>query len=85
MTLRLAYFAWVRDLMGVADENVALPVDVVTVASLVQWLAARDDRGRQAFADPDRIRAAVDGEMAPPDTPIAGAAEVALFPPVTGG
>lgn len=85
MTLRLAYFAWVRELMGVAEEGVELPAEVATIADLIRWLAARDGRGASAFARPDRIRAAIDGVMAVPGMAIAGADEVALFPPVTGG
>lgn len=85
MTLRIAYFAWVRELMGVAGESVATPAEVATVADLIGWLAVRDERGGQAFVEPGRIRAAIDGVMAVPGTKIAGAGEVTFFPPVTGG
>lgn len=81
----IAYFAWVRERMGVAEERLALPAGVADVAALVAWLAARDERGARAFAEPARIRAAVDGVMAGPDAPLANVREVALFPPVTGG
>ncbi|WP_200879059.1 molybdopterin converting factor subunit 1 [Sphingopyxis sp. MWB1] len=83
--LRLCYFAWVREAMGVAEEELRLPDDVATVGALIGWLAGRDARGGQAFAEPARIRAAVDGEMVGADHRLAGAGEVALFPPVTGG
>ena len=53
------------------------------MADLVGWLAARDARGALAFAEPARIRGAIDGVMAPPDAVLGR--EVALFPPVTGG
>ncbi len=85
MALEIAYFAWVRERMGVADETVDLPASVTNVSSLVAWLAARDARGQGAFAEPHRIRAAIDGVMMGPDAPLVGAKEVALFPPVTGG
>ena len=85
MALNLAYFAWVRERMGVADETVDLPTDVADVGALVAWLAARDARGMVTFAEPHRIRAAIDGVMMGPDAPLSGAKEVALFPPVTGG
>lgn len=81
----LSYFAWVREGMGRDGEAVALPSDVATVADLIGWLAARDAAGASVFADAARIRAAVDGEMALPDTAIGTAREIALFPPVTGG
>ena len=85
MSLEIAYFAWVRERMGVADETVDLPASVADVGALVAWLAARDARGKIAFAEPHRIRAAIDGVMMGPDAPLSGAKEVALFPPVTGG
>jgi sulfur-carrier protein len=84
-TVTLAYFAWVRERMGCDSENIELPDDVVTIAELIGWLAARDAYGAAAFGDPSRIRAARDGEMASPHFTIDGAREIALFPPVTGG
>ncbi len=85
MALNIAYFAWVRERMGMAEEVIQLPADVTNLAALLAWLAARDDRGARAFAEPHRIRAAIDGVMMGPDAPLSGAREVALFPPVTGG
>ena len=85
MALTLSYFAWVRERMGIADEAVALPDDVRTVADLIAWLAARDGAGALAFAEPARIRAAIDGHMAGPGAVVPRGGEVALFPPVTGG
>ncbi|WP_422060937.1 MoaD/ThiS family protein [Sphingopyxis sp.] len=83
MTLTISYFAWVRERMGIADEAIDLPVDVATVADLVAWLAARDERGALAFAEAGRIRAAIGGTMVGPDAALGD--EIALFPPVTGG
>ena len=83
--LRISYFAWVRERMGTGEESVALPDDVRTVADLILWLAARDDAGARTFAEPMRIRAAVDGHMAGPGAVVPRSGEVALFPPVTGG
>jgi molybdopterin synthase sulfur carrier subunit len=85
MALNIAYFAWVRERMGIADETVDLPTSVTDVGALVAWLGARDARGQIAFAEPHRIRAAIDGVMMGPGAPLSGAKEVALFPPVTGG
>lgn len=83
--LTLSYFAWVREAMGVASETVTVPADIATVGDLVAWLARRDAAGAAAFADPARIRAAVDNAMVGLEAPLAAAREVALFPPVTGG
>lgn len=83
--MRVLYFAWVRERIGVGQEDVSLPAEVGTVAGLIEWLAARSAGHAAAFADPARLRAAVDQAFVPLDTAIAGAREVAIFPPVTGG
>jgi molybdopterin synthase sulfur carrier subunit len=83
--MRVLYFAWVRERIGVAEEEVAPPVAVSTVAELVDWLAARSSRHAEAFAERARLRAAVDQAFVALDAPLKGAHEVAIFPPVTGG
>ena len=83
--MRVLYFAWVRERVGVDEEEVTPPAEVTTVAALVDWLAARSPRHAEAFADRTRLRAAVDQAFVPLDAPLAGAREVAIFPPVTGG
>ncbi|KQM85270.1 molybdopterin synthase sulfur carrier subunit [Sphingomonas sp. Leaf23] len=85
MTVELLYFAWVRERVGMAGERVDPPAEVVTVADLVDWLAGQGEGHAAAFADRQRLRAAVDQAFVPLDTPIADAREIALFPPVTGG
>jgi len=85
MAIEMLYFAWVREGMGRAHEVVTPPAQVADVAALVDWLAARDATSRAALADRGRLRAAVDQAFVGMDAPIAGAREVALFPPVTGG
>ena len=83
--VRLLYFAWVRERIGKDGEAVDPPADVMDVAGLIAWLAERGGGYAEAFAEPERLRAAVDQLFAPLDTPISGAVEIALFPPVTGG
>lgn len=85
MTLTILYFAWVRERIGLAEELVTLPDHVATVADLVAWLATRGGGYAEAMAAPERLRAAVDQNFVPLDTPIGHPREVAIFPPVTGG
>jgi molybdopterin synthase sulfur carrier subunit len=85
MMLTVLYFAWVRERIGLAEESLTLPHDVVTVADLVAWLATRGGGYAEAMAAPERLRAAVDQNFVALDTPIGHAREVAIFPPVTGG
>jgi molybdopterin converting factor subunit 1 len=83
--MRVLYFAWLRQKVGLAEEEVAPPAEVRDVAGLVAWLAARSPAYAGAFADPRQVRAAVNQDFAPPDHPVRPGDEVAFFPPVTGG
>ena len=84
-TITLRYFAWVREKVGLAEEEVCLPADVATVAQLMNRLKARGETYEAAFAKPEIIRAALDQTHARADAPIGSAREIAFFPPVTGG
>lgn len=83
--MKVMYFAWLKDRVGVAEEDVAPPADVTTVAALVEWLKQRSPRHAVAFADAAVVRCAIDQDYAQPDQTLEGAREVAFFPPVTGG
>jgi len=83
--VRLLYFAWVRERIGKGEEVVEPPSGVVTIADLVGWLAGRGEEYAFAFENPKLIRAAVNRTHVKSDAVIAGAAEIAFFPPMTGG
>ena len=85
MTIHLLYFAWVREKIGKAGETVDVPGSVATIADLVAWLVARGPEYGEAFANPTVVRAAIDRTHVKPSAAIAGAREIAFFPPVTGG
>jgi molybdopterin synthase sulfur carrier subunit len=83
--MKLLYFAWVRQMIGVGEETFELPDDVCTVGALAQKLRARGGGYASAFAEFGRLRAAVNQEHVSFDAPVAAEDEVAFFPPVTGG
>lgn len=83
--MKILYFAWVRQKVGIAEEAVSPPADVRDVAGLVDWLSARSPGHAEAFAQPKQIRAAVNQEFARPESQVAANDEIAFFPPVTGG
>lgn len=84
-TVKLVYFAWVREKMGRAEETVSVPTTVATIADLVQWLRSRGPEYESAFERPEIVRAAIDQAHVKPHATVAGAREIAFFPPVTGG
>jgi sulfur-carrier protein len=85
MNVKVLYFAWVRERIGKPEEEIEPPAGVATVGDLVAWLARRGEQYAYAFENPKIIRAAIDRSHVTPDAAIAGAREIALFPPMTGG
>jgi sulfur-carrier protein len=83
--MKVKYFAWVRERIGKAEETIEPPASVHTVADLIGWLSARGESYAYAFEKPRVIRAAIDHTHVKPETAIAGASEIAFFPPMTGG
>lgn len=82
---RLIYFAWVRERIGKREEDVDLPAEVQTVADLLAWLRDKGGGYGDALRQPEVIRVAINEEHVGHKEPIAGAREIALFPPMTGG
>ena len=83
--MKVLYFAWVRERVGKAEEALDPPAAVATVADLIAWLSQRGEEYAHAFEKPKVIRAAIDRMHVKQDTAIAGANEIAFFPPMTGG
>jgi molybdopterin synthase sulfur carrier subunit len=83
--VNVLYFAWVRQKIGHSEETIAHSPELRTVGDLAAMLAARGGGYAEAFADPKRLRAAVNQIHAGFDAAIAAGDEIAFFPPVTGG
>jgi len=83
MKLDVLYFAWVRERIGLAKEQIE--TEATTVMDLVHELEAREERYAAAFADISALRVAVDQELTDFDASLSGVREVAFFPPMTGG
>ncbi len=83
--MKLLYFAWVRQTIGVAEEEVEPPENVRDVAGLLDWLRTRGPNYQRALASLDLVKVAVNQDFARLTDPVAPTDEVALFPPVTGG
>lgn len=83
--MKLVYFAWVRERIGLAEEEAEPPSGTATLADLVAWLRTRGEGYAHAFENEGVVRAAIDHRHAKPDARLDGAREVAFFPPMTGG
>jgi molybdopterin synthase sulfur carrier subunit len=85
MEINLKYFASVRESVGKSGERVELPEGVSTVGAVREWLIARGAPWAEALSEGRALRMACNQHMCSPETPVSAGAEVAFFPPVTGG
>ena len=83
--MKILYFAWLRERVGKAEDDIAPPAEVTTVGELMNYLKTLGPEYDHAFSDIAAIRAAIDQAHAEHDAPIGDAREIALFPPMTGG
>lgn len=83
--IRIRYFARLRERLATSEEQLDWSADTATVAALRQHLCARGGVWAEMLGVGETVLAAVDQELARPDTPIQDGQEVAFFPPVTGG
>ena len=82
MTVRILYFAALRDALGLSEELLVLPVGVRTVGDLANHLALRHApyAERRAY-----VRIARNEAFATDDETVHDGDVVALIPPVAGG
>jgi molybdopterin synthase sulfur carrier subunit len=85
MTVRLVYFAWVRERIGKGSEELDLPASVVTVGDLLNHLKTLGEEYEVALEHDRVIRVALDQEHADHGDAISGVREIGIFPPMTGG
>ena len=82
MKITLLFFATLRSLTGEKSIEVELPPGS-RVADLKEWVARRYPQVAPALVE--TVLVSVNREYAEDDTPIPDGAEIALFPPVSGG
>ncbi len=85
MELRILYFARLREALGCAQETVSVPPGIQTLGQLRIWMTTRGEPWAQAFTQIQPLRSALDHELAGDEARLRAGAEVAFFPPVTGG
>ncbi|MBN8762121.1 MAG: molybdopterin converting factor subunit 1 [Thiobacillus sp. 63-78] len=83
MTLRILYFARLRERFGQHEET--LDFAGSTAADLIAQLRARGGVWAEELAAGRAFRVAVNQNLVAFDAALTENAEVAIFPPVTGG
>ncbi|QWD62478.1 molybdopterin converting factor subunit 1 [Polynucleobacter sp. MWH-UH25E] len=85
MKLELRFFASLREVLGTSQETIELPEEVKTVSQLRAHLIARGGVWAEALAEGKSLRCALNQTMVDANATLIDGAEVAFFPPVTGG
>jgi molybdopterin synthase sulfur carrier subunit len=85
MKLELKFFASLREGLGLASEGITTPAEVKTIADLRKYLGQRGTPWAEVLSEAKVIRCALNHEMVSDSTLLVEGAEVAFFPPVTGG
>jgi len=83
--MKILYFAWLRERLNRASDDVTPPPEVVTVADLIDWLRANDEALDLAMANPKQFKLSKNARIVRWDTPLSGAETIAILPPMTGG
>ncbi|MAF49857.1 MAG: molybdopterin converting factor subunit 1 [Rhodospirillaceae bacterium] len=83
--MKVLYFAWLRERVGIAEEDLDLPDGVTDVAGLIEWMKTRGGGFEKAFTEMSMVRTAVNQVHVEPSHRLGNGDEVAFFPPVTGG
>ena len=86
MTIKLVYFAWLRERFGMGEEEITLPNTVKTVSDLFDWFETRGEEFEAVMEHREIIQVAIDQtHIQDRDTLIEETKEIAIFPPMTGG
>ena len=86
MTVKLVYFAWLRERFGMSEEQVELPESVKSVSDLFDWFETRGEEFANVMEHRDILQVAIDqSHVQDRDALLEGASEIAIFPPMTGG
>lgn len=83
--MKILYFAWLRERLNRASDDVTPPADVASLADLIAWLRANDEALDLAMANPAQFKLSKNARIVPWDTPLSGAETIAILPPMTGG
>lgn len=84
MSVKILFFAGLREALGTGSESLALPAGIADVGGLRDLLASRG-QAWSALATTTNLRVAVNQQMVGLDAAVKAGDEVAFFPPVTGG
>ena len=83
--MRILYFSWIKDKIGINEENIDIDQEVDTVKKLIFFLRNKGENYNLALENTGIIRFSINMRNAKLDDKIKNIDEIAFFPPMTGG
>ena len=83
--LTILYFAWLRERVGTARQELPRPEGVATIDDLIRYLSGQSPGHAEAFRADNKVRCSVNQEFVDRTSPVGPGDEIGFFPPVTGG
>ena len=83
--MKILYFSWLKEKIGLNSQEIIKPKNVETVDDLITFLTEKSEKHKNAFSDLNSIKVAVNQEFSNLEQKIKEKDEIAFFPPVTGG
>ena len=82
--MKIIYFSWLKEDLGISEENVKPPTNIKNISSLIKWLSSKSIKHKKVFLKKN-IRCAINHQIVEKNSKIKKNDEVAFFPPFTGG
>ena len=83
--MKILYFSWVREKIGIEEQNIKLKKNIHNVSDLISFLKNSSENHYKAFSDLDSINVAINKNHSSLESKIQDDDEIAFFPPITGG
>ena len=83
--MKILYFSWVREKIGIEEQNIKLKKNIHNVSDLISFLKNSSENHCKAFSDLNSINVAINKNHSSLESKIQDDDEIAFFPPITGG
>jgi molybdopterin synthase sulfur carrier subunit len=83
--MKIIYFSWLKETLGISEENINLPKNIKNIKDLIKWLSTKSVKHRKVFLKSKNILCSSNHQIVDKNSKIKNNDEIAFFPPFTGG
>jgi len=83
--MKIIYFSWLKEILGISEENIKPPKEIKNINLLMKWLEKRSIKHKKVFLKSKSIRCSINQKIVNKNSKIKQNDEIAFFPPFTGG